>query len=50
MRETEELERANKELEMEIARHKSFEELQEEEKELRHEVNYLMGLDNKITV
>jgi len=46
LRETEELERANKELEMEIVKHKSFEELQEEEKELKHVINFLMGLDN----
>ena len=34
---------------MEIAKHKSLEKLQEEEKELKREVNNLMGLDGYIT-
>ena len=48
MSEIEELEIANKELEREIAKHKSLKELQEEEKKLLQEVNYYkaMGLDD----
>ena len=46
MRELKELKKANEELVMKIENHKSLKELQEEEKELLHEVNFLMGLQD----
>jgi len=46
LRELKELKKANEELVMKIENHKSLKELQEEEKELLHEVNFLMGLQD----